>query len=253
MLAPLRFEARALSWGSPSSVVIRTGAGPRRAGAAASALLAGPRPRAVAIAGVAGGLIPGLAPGTVVVADRVLDQAGATVAELPSAVLVAAELRRRGLTVLVGPIISTDRIVRGAAARAALAAKGAVAVDLETVTLLRRPWDAPVTVVRTIADTPEQAQVARHGDRRAEGVGRPQGRGACAGRVGSRRRRPHGGAGRAPVVLRRRRTGHPDRRAGDRPLRRPGVRAPPDRAQPPRSRRPRAPRCGVRGGAGRGS
>jgi 4-hydroxy-3-methylbut-2-enyl diphosphate reductase len=155
-LAPLRFEARALSRGSPSSLVIRTGAGPARSEATASGLLARPAPSAVAIAGVAGGLIPGLTPGTAVVANRVLDQAGETVLELPSAALMAAELRRRGLTVIVGPIISIDRVVRGRVARAELATKGAVAVDLETAALLRRPWDAPVTVVRTIADTPER-------------------------------------------------------------------------------------------------
>ncbi len=156
LLAPLRVEARAVTSGDPSTVVVRTGAGPARAAATAAGLMAGPRPAAVAVAGVAGALVKGLTPGTLVVADRVLDQDGGTVATLSSAPMLAAELRRRGLTVVVGTVISCDHLVRGAAARAELAAKGAVAVDMETAALLAPGWGVPAAVIRAIADTPER-------------------------------------------------------------------------------------------------
>jgi 4-hydroxy-3-methylbut-2-enyl diphosphate reductase len=103
---------------------------------------------------VAGALVAGLQPGTVVVADRILDPDGRTVpARLESAPMVAAALRRRGLTVKVGPIVSTAELVKGPAERARLAQWGALAVDMETAALLAVPWQQPVTVVRAISDT----------------------------------------------------------------------------------------------------
>ena len=153
-LAPLRLEARAVNTGSGTSTVVRTGTGPARAAATAERLRNTTLPGAVAVTGVAGGLIEGLAPGTLVVADRVIDTEGALIAELPSAKLIASALRRRGLPVAVGTVVSSDRLVRGQGPRAALAALGAIAVDMETVALLRVDWDRPVAVVRAIADTP---------------------------------------------------------------------------------------------------
>jgi 4-hydroxy-3-methylbut-2-enyl diphosphate reductase len=155
VLTPLRFEARSVMGSLPPGSVVRTGAGPRRS---ADALLRfdGYSPAAVAVAGVAGGLIEGQQPGTLVVADRVLDSGGATVALLPSAALLAAELRARGLTPLTGAVISTERAVRGAKARAGLAAQGAIAVDLESATLAAHPWNAPIAVLRALSDTPER-------------------------------------------------------------------------------------------------
>ena len=155
VLCPLRLEARAVSSASVGATVVRTGAGMSKAAAAADRALAGRAPGPVAVAGVAGALVDGLEPGTLVVADRVVDAAdGALVAELPSAALIAAALRRRGLPVVVGTVASSERLVRGSKARAGLAALGAVAVDMETAAVLRRRWDRPVAVIRAIADTP---------------------------------------------------------------------------------------------------
>jgi 4-hydroxy-3-methylbut-2-enyl diphosphate reductase len=155
VLSPLRLEARAVSARlSPGTLVVRTGQGPDRAASAAEALARAPHPPAVAVAGVAGALVAGLAPGTVVVADRIVDQKGAPVAHLESAGLIASALRRRGLRTVVGTIATSDRIVRGPA-RSALAANGALAVDMESAALLGRPWAAATAVVRTVADTPE--------------------------------------------------------------------------------------------------
>jgi hypothetical protein len=62
VLAPLRLEARAVSRGAPGLHVVRTGAGPQRAASSARALAGAGGVGAVAVAGVAGGLVPGLAP-----------------------------------------------------------------------------------------------------------------------------------------------------------------------------------------------
>jgi 4-hydroxy-3-methylbut-2-enyl diphosphate reductase len=155
VLAPLRWEARALRRGAPSLEVVRTGAGPVRAARAVAALAASGRPTAVAVAGIAGGLEPGMAPGTIVVADRVMGSDGSTVAVLTSAAVIAAELQRLGLPAVVGGVISAPRVVHGAD-RARLAAIGAIAVDTETAYALAPRWDVPTAVIRVVADTSEQ-------------------------------------------------------------------------------------------------
>jgi 4-hydroxy-3-methylbut-2-en-1-yl diphosphate reductase len=156
LLAPLRFEARAVSAQcSPSTMVARTGSGPVRAGAVARALVSAPHPEAVAVTGVAGALEPDLAPGTLVVADRIIDGRGTPVASLESAGLLASALRRRGLPTVVGTIATSDHIIRGRG-RSELAAKGAVAVDMESAALVGQPWSAATAVVRVIADTPQR-------------------------------------------------------------------------------------------------
>ncbi len=136
--------------------MVRTGAGAVRASALAGSLAATRRPSAVAVAGVAGGLRRGVAPGTIVVADRVLAEDGTVVAVLDSAGIIAAELRDRGATVRIGPVISTAKLVEGADRRALLASTGALAVDCETAFLLGAPWGVPAAVIRVIADTPER-------------------------------------------------------------------------------------------------
>ena len=145
-----------MSRGAPLLRVVRTGAGPGRAAASAGTLAGQGDHRAVAVAGVAGGLRPGLVPGTIVVADRVLAEDGTVVAVLESAGMIAAELRDLGAPVTVGPVISTPTLAEGADRRASLAATGAVAVDTETAWLLGAAWGIPAAVIRVIADTPER-------------------------------------------------------------------------------------------------
>jgi 4-hydroxy-3-methylbut-2-enyl diphosphate reductase len=109
-----------------------------------------PQPPAgpVVIAGVAGALTADLAPGDLVVATRVGDR------ELPAAPLLAGALRRAGLRVHLGPVATAEHIVEDPAARARLAATGAIAVDTESALLLQGAPHA--VVVRAIVDTPEQ-------------------------------------------------------------------------------------------------
>jgi 4-hydroxy-3-methylbut-2-enyl diphosphate reductase len=134
VVAPLRLEALAVRG-------TRVGMRARRG-------VAGP----VLLAGVGGAVVAGIRPGDLVVADRVLDGPA-----LPGAAGLAEQLRAAGLTVHVGAIAGADRIVTGAA-RAAYAARGALAVDLESGVLSRA--GALVAVVRAVVDTPAHPLVS---------------------------------------------------------------------------------------------
>lgn len=154
VMAPLRLEALALG----GSVGV-TGKGPERSQQYARALVgrlhAG---TAVALAGVAGALQPGLRPGDLVVATEVRTTEGGLVRSLPGAELVAAELRRSGLEVATGPVVSSPRFISGSA-RSALARSGALAVDMESAWVAGELGERPVSVLRAIADTPGRGVV----------------------------------------------------------------------------------------------
>jgi 4-hydroxy-3-methylbut-2-en-1-yl diphosphate reductase len=142
--APLRVERAALR--AAATPAVHTGMGPRRAAAAAARL--GGRP--VLVAGVGGGLGPGVRPGDLVVASEVRGPYGASVS-CPSAPLLAGELRRAGLTVHLGPVVSMPRVATGEVRRA-LAETGALAVDTESH-WLAPAGGAPFAVVRAVVDT----------------------------------------------------------------------------------------------------
>jgi 4-hydroxy-3-methylbut-2-enyl diphosphate reductase len=162
--APMWLEAVALRRGlaevppGQRAVVHHTGVGPRRACRAVSTteLL---DVSALAVAGVGGGLSADLRPGDVVVANQVRADpltAGlvpATTA-LPTARMLATALRRRGLRVHLGGVVSSDRLADGPT-RQRLAATGALVADTESAWLLSGgPADRPLACVRVIADTP---------------------------------------------------------------------------------------------------
>jgi 4-hydroxy-3-methylbut-2-enyl diphosphate reductase len=134
VVAPLRLEARAV--------------GGTRIGMRARRALPDDR---LALAGVAGAVAPDLAPGDLVVADRVLLDAGEHDVLLPGADALAKALRIAGLTVHLGAIGGAAELVTGPA-RAGWAARGALAVDLESGVLARTGRLA--AVVRAIVDTP---------------------------------------------------------------------------------------------------
>jgi len=106
----------------------------------------------VLVAGVAGGLVDGIASGDLVVASEI--RVGRTAKPCHAAALIAGNLRRQGFTVHTGPIVTTDHVVDSPAERAALAAQGAVAVDTESALLAGD--DGRTVVVRAVADTPAQ-------------------------------------------------------------------------------------------------
>ncbi|MGH3798148.1 MAG: 4-hydroxy-3-methylbut-2-enyl diphosphate reductase [Pseudonocardiaceae bacterium] len=150
LCTPLRVEQAALRRAGRSMRLVRTGMGPRRAAATAARLSSGTDP--VLVAGVGGGLVPQVRPGDVVVASEVRDDSGSEgrSVEVPSAPLLAGALRRLGLTVHIGPIRSSSRIIPGHT-QWAPAAGGPLAVDMESVQLAA--MDVPFAVVRAIVDS----------------------------------------------------------------------------------------------------
>ena len=153
VVAALRTEYAALKGRVPGATVERCGMGPERVRRWLPRL-AELDPDALVVAGVAGGLDPSLRPGDVVVASEVRDEHGRII--LRAASPLVAELRRMGMRVHTGPMVSTDKIV-GGVEREKLAKTGALAVDMESAALVRalggeadRP---PTAVVRVIVDT----------------------------------------------------------------------------------------------------
>lgn len=142
-------------------VVVRSGMGPRAAERVTARVLGRPPGTAgcaVVAAGFCAGLAPGMRPGDVVVAAETRGPHGAVrcrgVARLATG--LAARLGGRG-AVHVGPLALSDRLVRGAAQRAALHGDGAIAVDMESAVTLRtavRMGRRPVAAVRVVVDAP---------------------------------------------------------------------------------------------------
>ena len=161
VVTALRSERAALAGTLSSAALERCGMGPDRVQRWLPRLreLA---PGAVAVAGVAGGLDPAMRPGDIVVASEVRDPLGRTV--LRAAAPLIADLRERGFRVHAGPVVSTDHVVTSRAERAALAASGAIAVDMESSAIVREvtasPGPVPLAVLRVIVDT-TQTPLAR--------------------------------------------------------------------------------------------
>ncbi|HYL06031.1 MAG TPA: hypothetical protein VE075_08315, partial [Thermoanaerobaculia bacterium] len=121
--------------------LMATGDGPLAAAAGLEALLAAVRPRRLLVLGVAGGLTPGLAEGTLIAARRVVDAGGLPVPQDPDASWLDAALRGGAVA---GTAVSADHILAGPAARQAVlrealaadeARPPAATVDLATVDL----------------------------------------------------------------------------------------------------------------------
>jgi 4-hydroxy-3-methylbut-2-enyl diphosphate reductase len=128
--------------------------GPRRARAAAARVGACDA-AAVAVVGFAGALSPELEPGDVVVATELRRRDGSTVAMCPGSGVIAGMLRRRGLTVHTGPLVSVQAPALGASRRR-LHELGALAVDMESAWLAGAAGGRALAVVRVILDTPER-------------------------------------------------------------------------------------------------
>ena len=151
VLSPLRLEANAVRRGltQPTSHVRRTGMGSARAKKSAGKRT--PHPfGAMVVMGTAAGLTGDLSPGDLVVATEVSD--GETTVALPGADLLAAELRRAGLTARAGRLVTVQQLVKSSE-RVRLAADGYLAADMETAALLGAAGGRPVAVIRAVSDT----------------------------------------------------------------------------------------------------
>ncbi len=152
VFAPLRIEAAMLpkrdGW-----TVLRSGMGPRRARVAAARGLAVEAP-AVAIVGLCAAVSPDLRAGDVVCATE-LRREGARPVAAPGSALVAAALRRRGLRVHVGPIVSVDHVTT-ALERGDLQVDGVLAVDMESAWLADAADGRPLAVVRVVVESADR-------------------------------------------------------------------------------------------------
>lgn len=149
IVTALRIEASAVRAGTGPRVV-SIGVGPTKARGAIHSLSADD-PSAVVVAGFGGALDDGLAPGDVVVADRVV---GPDEQSFDCAHEALAEaLRDAGLSVTVAAISSQDHIVSGDE-RARVGRSGARAVEMESYFLRPLSEGRAFSVVRVIVDTP---------------------------------------------------------------------------------------------------
>jgi 4-hydroxy-3-methylbut-2-en-1-yl diphosphate reductase len=150
VFAPLRLEANAVRRGlrEPGSRVLRTGMGATRAAKVARENQSGPF-GAMVVMGTAAGVATDLKPGDLVVATEVTDGNG-TVA-LPGADLLAAELRRAGLSARAGKLATVPSLVKSSD-RPKLAAQGFLAADMESAALVGAVEGRPVAVIRAVSD-----------------------------------------------------------------------------------------------------
>lgn len=147
---PLRTEQLALR-GAVSVPVQRTGRGPGGSWPAPSRKGSGGLAGGTLVAGVAGALVGDLRPGDIVVADEV--RQGQDSIACPVAPLLVGALRRQGLPVRTGPVLTTSTVVAGPD-RTALARSG-LAVDTESAFLGRGVAPGRLAVLRTVVDTPD--------------------------------------------------------------------------------------------------
>ncbi|WP_329138061.1 1-hydroxy-2-methyl-2-butenyl 4-diphosphate reductase [Streptomyces sp. NBC_01476] len=152
VVCALRIERFALRRGTARVAapvtVLRTGMGPIAADKAVREALHDPalHDAAVLTTGFCAGLAPGMRPGDVVVSDDGHESAA-----------LAAALKAAGHTVHTGTLAESDHVVRGAE-RTALAASGAIAVDMESAAMRRAALAEGVhriAAARVVVDTPE--------------------------------------------------------------------------------------------------
>ncbi|HTX00338.1 MAG TPA: hypothetical protein VMD59_16275, partial [Acidimicrobiales bacterium] len=155
-LAPMRLEELFVRRGARRAEVTRIGIGPVRATAARVRLARSlPPGRPVVLVGLGGGLRRGQRPGDIVVASELSSIDSDETVALHGADEVAQRLEGSGLRrVTVAPVVSSARIVHGDEAREKAAARGALAVDMESLWCASLAREHPFAVVRVLIDVP---------------------------------------------------------------------------------------------------
>lgn len=145
MVTALRLEERAVRRAAPDIRVVRVGVGATSAEPIAATGV-------VLTVGLGGALTERLAPGTVVVPDRVADEVGGRWTTDPAwSDALRAASQRLGFPTAAGALVSTAAVVTGAG-RTALAEQGYAAVDMESAPVAARV--ARLAVLRVVLDTP---------------------------------------------------------------------------------------------------
>ena len=145
ILVPMAIEEAAVK--TRGGRVLRTGMGPQRARIAAARAQAIDA-AGVAVVGLCGGANPELRPGDVVCATELRREDGSSV-DVPGSALLVAALRRRGLRVHAGPMLSSDHVMPPAE-RTRL--DGVLAVDMESAWLTEAAAGRPLAVLRVVVD-----------------------------------------------------------------------------------------------------
>ncbi len=127
---PQRWTAQ-LGGGAGTCVIAQTGLGRERARAAARAM---PPARVFVSCGCAGALVDWLRPGDLVAATTIVpvDQAGGASEPLPADPSVAGWAAARGFRVHTGPVVSSEKVLESAGAKADAGASGALVVEMES-------------------------------------------------------------------------------------------------------------------------
>jgi 4-hydroxy-3-methylbut-2-enyl diphosphate reductase len=150
----LRIES--FAYGGADTII---GAGRDRAQRAGAKLAAHlDEQTAVALVGVAGALAPQLVPGNLIIASELRSTESTTSRNLPGATLLGAEFKRSRFVVHTGPVVTSPKYVT-ASERGALAASGALAVDMESSWVMDYLPNNPLAVVRSISDTTKRGPV----------------------------------------------------------------------------------------------
>lgn len=152
VLTPLSIERFAVRAKLRGATVLGTGMGRRNSLRMASHLARNlPHVAAVAVAGVCGSLHPQYVPGDVIVASELRGEGKPRLLE--SAKPLARAVESLGLRAHIGPILSVER-VHAPSERPALAATGALAVDMESAWLAELADSLPFAVLRVVSDGP---------------------------------------------------------------------------------------------------
>jgi 4-hydroxy-3-methylbut-2-enyl diphosphate reductase len=148
VLAPIPLDARAARAGAAQARVVHSGIGSRLSRRAAVRALRAPG-SAVAVTGVCMAIDPSLEAGELVLADEVRYPDGTV--QVPAAGILAGALRRAGIPVRVGPIVSNPHaagLLRGERAR--LRQSGAIAADTGSGWLASGAGGRPFAVLRAV-------------------------------------------------------------------------------------------------------
>jgi adenosylhomocysteine nucleosidase len=138
---------------------VRCGVGPGRAESAARWLI-GQKVTSLAVLGVSGGLAPGLAPGRLVVAERVIDKtAGGKFWPCKGSDDLLKVLAQAGIAAASGPVITVAEPVLEPEAKNRLHREtGALAVDMESAAVARAAAEAGLNclVLRAVCDAADR-------------------------------------------------------------------------------------------------